>query len=66
MASNVIPFRALRANQAPAYAPGVIPFDPHNPDHVRAWNTLFELGWSEQRFREMERRERAGSLECVK
>lgn len=32
-----------------AYAPGVVPFDRTNPAHVRAWNTLFRLGWQEQR-----------------
>ena len=30
------------------YAPGVAPFDRTNPAHVRAWNTLFALGWAER------------------
>lgn len=40
-----------------AFLPGVAPFDRSNPAHVRAWNTLHQLGWSEQRFQERERRE---------
>jgi len=66
MASNVISLRPRRANQAPAYAPGVTPFDRSNPAHVQAWNALFALGWAEQRFRKVERPERIASLECVK
>lgn len=64
MASNVIPFQKKNTNAG--YAPGVVPFDSSNPDHIRAWNTLFALGWSEQRFRGKERFERPTSLECVK
>lgn len=45
--SNVLPFK--RPDEPLAYAPGVVPFDRSNPVHVRAWNTLFALGWSEQR-----------------
>lgn len=43
--------------EALAFLPGVAPFDRSNPAHVRAWNTLHQLGWSEQRFQERERRE---------
>lgn len=64
MATNVIPFQRRGTNIG--YAPGVVPFDSRNPVHVEAWNTLFAIGWSEQRFREKERREHATSLECVK
>ena len=44
---NVVPLRrrAVRAG----YAPGVTPFDPSNPAHISAWNTLHQLGWAEQR-----------------
>jgi hypothetical protein len=55
--SNVVPFR--QRTMTPAYAVGVTPFDPFNPAHVEAWNTLFQLGWSEAKFRDKERRERA-------
>lgn len=48
--SNVLTFK--RPEEPLAYAPGVVPFDRSNPVHVRAWNTLFALGWSEQRARE--------------
>ena len=61
---NVIPFQ--RHSNIVGYAPGVIPFDSTNPSHVQAWNALFQLGWSDQRFRERELMERATSLECVK
>lgn len=52
MASNVISFRKPEINEPLAYAPGVVPFDRSNPTHIRAWNTIFALGWSEQRARE--------------
>lgn len=55
--SNVVPFR--QRTVIPAYAAGVAPFDPFNPAHVEAWNALFQLGWSEAKFRDKERRERA-------
>ena len=45
------------ASEPLAFLPGVAPFDRSNPAHVRAWNTLHQLGWSEQRFQERERRE---------
>jgi hypothetical protein len=51
MASNIIPFQRPTAKEEPlAYAAGVAPFDRTNPVHIRAWNTLFALGWSEQRW----------------
>lgn len=56
MASNVVPFR--RPEEPLAFAPGVVPFDRGNPAHVRAWNSIFELGWAEERAQE--RREREG------
>lgn len=58
--SNIIPFKQRGTNAE--YAPGVAPFDSNNPAHIRAWNTLFALGWSEQRFSE----KHVTSLECVK
>ena len=45
---NVVPLRR-RAVHA-GYASGVTPFDPSNPSHISAWNTLHQLGWAEQRF----------------
>jgi hypothetical protein len=51
--SNVILFTAASKKAEPlAYAPGVVPFDRSNPVHVRAWNTLFALGWSELKAEE--------------
>lgn len=48
MASNVIPFRKAASNNEPlSYGPGVVPFDRSNPAHIRAWNTIFALGWAE-------------------
>ena len=44
--SNILPF--ARPVEPLAYAPGVNPFDRSNPVHIRAWNTLHELGWREQ------------------
>lgn len=38
------------------YLPGVAPFDPANPVHIRAWNTLHQLGWADQRWEEREGR----------
>jgi len=53
MASNVIPFPPRAANDngrdPPPFAPGVVPFDYSNPVHIRAWNTIFALGWAEKR-----------------
>lgn len=48
--SNILPFH--RPDEPLAYSPGVAPFDRSNPVHVRAWNALFALGWSEQRAQE--------------
>lgn len=50
MSANVLPF-ARPGQQAvgPAYDPGVPAFDPMNPAHVTAWNTIVALGRSEQR-----------------
>lgn len=51
--SNVVSITLARKPAEPlAYAPGVIPFDRTNPVHVRAWNTLFALGWSERKAQE--------------
>lgn len=54
-APNVIDLTCARQRNAEAdqlaYLPGVTPFDRSNPAHVRAWNTLHQLGWSEQRRR---------------
>ncbi len=48
MATNVVPFRRPAGKEEPlAFAPGVVPFDRSNPAHVRAWNNIFALGWSE-------------------
>jgi len=43
---NVIPF--ARRPEPVIFAPGVVPFDASNPAHVRAWNSLFAFGTSEQ------------------
>lgn len=43
--SNVLTFK--RPDEPLAYAPGVVPFDRSNPVHIRAWNTLFAIGWRE-------------------
>jgi len=51
MASNILQFRPRPGNPLD-YAPGVAPFDRSNPAHIGAWNTLFALGWSEQRAAE--------------
>ncbi len=53
--------RSLADRRQPrtGYAAGVPPFDPTNPAHIEAWNSIFALGRSEIRFREMERRARA-------
>lgn len=52
-APNVISLTDARQRKADAdqlaYLPGVTPFDRSNPAHVRAWNALHQLGWSEQR-----------------
>lgn len=53
--SNVVAFK--RPTGPLAYAPGVPPFDRSNPDHVRAWNTMVQLGRSEQRARALRERE---------
>ncbi len=53
--SNVLVLR--RPEEPLAYAPGVAPFDRTNPAHVRAWNAVFALGWSEQRAQERADRE---------
>jgi hypothetical protein len=37
------------------YLPGVKPFDPTNPAHIQAWNTIHQLGWSELRAAERNR-----------
>jgi hypothetical protein len=50
MTTNVIPFRQQAAKVD--YVPGVAPFDPGNPAHIRAWNALFAFGWAEQRAEE--------------
>lgn len=49
-ASNILPFRTLR--KGPAYAPGVRPFDPMNPDHVAAWNAVWSMAIAERNARE--------------
>ena len=49
---------ADRKRRGPGYAPGTPPFDPSNPAHVEAWNTICALGRSEARFQAMEQRER--------
>lgn len=37
--SNVI---AIRKAAGPlAFAPGVVPFDRNDPDHIRVWNAIF-------------------------
>jgi hypothetical protein len=51
--ADVIPIRP-RSDEPLAYAPGVTPFDRTNPAHIRAWNTIFALGWSEKRRLERE------------
>jgi hypothetical protein len=60
MMARIVDIAAARQRKADdeplAYLPGVTPFDRSNPVHVRAWNTLHQLGWSEQRFQERERR----------
>lgn len=40
----IIPFQPRHAG----YDPGVVPFDSGNPDHIRAWNSLFAMARSEQ------------------
>jgi hypothetical protein len=49
-ASNIVQFTPRE--EPLAFAPGVPPFDRTNPVHVRAWNTMVALGWSEQRAQE--------------
>lgn len=51
---TVIPF--ARRPESVTFAPGVVPFDASNPAHVRAWNTIFAFGKSEQ-FRRNEQSE---------
>lgn len=63
MASNVIPFQQRHTNIG--YSPGVVPFDISNPAHVHAWNMLFQLSWSGERFLSRERVERTTSLESA-
>lgn len=51
--NNILQMRGRQSSAEPlAYGHGVTPFDRSNPVHIRAWNTLFALGWSEQRSRE--------------
>lgn len=50
--ATILPFR--RPVEPLAYDPGVVPFDRSNPVHIRAWNALYALGWSEQRALERE------------
>lgn len=46
--ASIAAARERRDAKAPiGYAPGVTPFDPTNPAHVQAWNTLHQLGWAE-------------------
>jgi hypothetical protein len=40
---KVVPF----PNPRPAPAPEAPPFDPRNPDHQRAWATMWRLAWRE-------------------
>jgi hypothetical protein len=42
--ATILPFekRPVPA-PAPEFAPGVPPFDPMNPAHVNAWNTLIQI-----------------------
>ena len=54
--ANVIPF--TRRPAPVAFAPGVVPFDVGNPVHVRAWNSLFAFGQSEQAYSADQRKER--------
>lgn len=51
---NVIPLRRLATPIS--YAAGVVPFDHGNPDHIQAWNALFEFGRFELARLEMEGR----------
>ncbi len=44
--AEIIPLRKYAANPL-AYAPGVVPFNRTDPNHIRAWNSLFALGWAE-------------------
>jgi hypothetical protein len=53
--NNVVPFE--RPRDPLAYAPGVPPFDRHNPVHVQAWNAMYAFGQSELRARERGERE---------
>ncbi len=53
--SNVVPIRSRVPEKEPlAFAPGVAPFDRSNPAHIKAWNTIFALGWSERNTIERE------------
>lgn len=53
MAAEIIPFAPRPANEPLAYNAGVVPFDRSNLAHIRAWNTLFGLGWAEQRAEQL-------------
>lgn len=56
--ANIADARRRRGEAAQLrYLPGVTPFDPSNPTHIRAWNTIHQLGWSDQRWKEREGRE---------
>jgi hypothetical protein len=59
MMARIVDIAAARQRKADdeplAFLPGVTPFDRSNPVHVRAWNTLHQLGWSERRENETER-----------
>jgi hypothetical protein len=61
--SDVVDLAAARQRKSEAealrYLPGVNPFDPSNPAHIREWNTIHQLGWSEQRAHERARQEGA-------
>lgn len=62
MSGNNVISLADRRQPRISYAAGVPPFDPTNPAHIEAWNSICALGRSEIRFRELERRERADRI----
>jgi len=43
---NILPF----PEPAPRLRPGVPPFDPTNPAHLRAWEAIFDFGRASQKW----------------